>query len=469
MIEQISRFVAQASYEDLSAEARRQLKVRVLDSLGCAIGAIRLAPMRRLREQVEKFGGSPLVTMIGGGRTSPDRAAFYNGALVRQLGFNDSHLSENGVCHPSDCLPAILAASEYAGATGRDFLTALAVAYQVQCRICEAMPEEVWKPGHPTPGSYAVAAGVAKALKLNQEQTANAIAAAATATGGLAMPEVSTLPGCQSVLYADSAFSLAHYALLVMSSATDAGEAIGSDRDLLESAAFELDWDKESVEAVCRTAIKKYNAPGHSQSALEAILYLREREPAPRNWIERIELDTFDVAHDLLGGNGESHHQVRTRAEAYRSLPYLLAVALLDGEVGARQFEPERIRREDVQTLLHKVVIRPDKDFSRRFPAELPARVQIFVRDGRILHREKADYVGYVTKPMPWQMVVEKFRDLTVLPIGYETGQRLIEKVLDIEDIQVRDLTDLLAGSVTPAHEDAKENLLPLRKYKLAA
>ncbi len=469
MIEQISRFVAHASYEDLSSEARRQLKVRVLDSLGCAIGAIRLEPMRRLRDQIEKFGGRPLVTMIGGGKTSPDRAAFYNGALVRHLGFNDSHLSGKRLCHPSDGLPAILAASEYAGASGTEFLTALAVAYEVQCRICEAPPEEVWKLGRRTPGSYAVAAGVAKALKLNQEQTANAIAAAAMATGGLAMPEVSASPRCQAVLYSDSAFSLAQYALLAMSSATDASEAIGSGGDSSESAAFEIDWDKEGLEAVRRTAIKKINAPIHSQSALEAVLYLREREPAPRDWIERIELDTFDVAYDLLGGNGGSEHRVRTRAEAYRSLPYLLAVALLDGEVGAPQYEPERIRREDVQTLMRKVVIRPDREFSRRFPEAMPARVQIFVRDGRILRREKVDYEGYVTRPIPWQMAVEKFRDLTVLPIGYEIGQRLIEKVLDIEDIRVRELTDLLAGPITPALEQAEENILPLRKYKLAA
>jgi 2-methylcitrate dehydratase len=471
LIQQLAAFVARASYEDLSAEARHQIKVRVLDGLGCAIGAIRYEPMRRLRNQIEEFGGKPLVTMLGGGKTSPDRAAFYNGALMQYLGFNNSFLSGKRPCHPSNNLPAILAASEYAGASGREFVTALAVAYQVHCRLCEVSSEEVWRSGRSTPGSYAVAAGVAKALRLNQEQTANVIAAAVTAPCGFEIADVSAPPRCQAMHYPESAFFLAQSVFHAMSSIPDTREAIGSGRALLESpvSGLDIDWGNESLEAVCRTVTKKFNAESHAQSALEAILYLRERQPAPRHWIERIELDTFDVAHDLLGGNEGNEHQVRTKVEAYRSLPYLLAVALLDGEVSASQYEPERIRKEDVQKLMRKVVIRPDRDFSRRFPEEMPARVQIFLRDGQILRREKRDYEGYVTRPFAWERIIEKFRDLTVLSIGYEPGQRLIGKVLDIEDIQVRDLTELLADTVKPAKEKVEENALPFRKYKLAA
>ena len=90
MIEQLSAFVTRVSYDDLSAEAQRQIKVSVLDSLACAVGAIGFEPMRRLQHQIEQFGGRPLATMIGGGKTSPDRAAFYNVALTQHLGFNDA-------------------------------------------------------------------------------------------------------------------------------------------------------------------------------------------------------------------------------------------------------------------------------------------------------------------------------------------------------------------------------------------
>lgn len=96
-IEQLSAFVARASYEDLSPEARRQIKVRVLDWLACATGAAGFEPMHRLRNRIEEFGGRPLATLIGGGVTSPDRAALYNGALTQYLGFNrDSATSARG-------------------------------------------------------------------------------------------------------------------------------------------------------------------------------------------------------------------------------------------------------------------------------------------------------------------------------------------------------------------------------------
>ena len=78
----LARFVVARSWDDLSAAAREELKIRVLDSVGCALGAIEGQPVAALRGQLEEFGGRPLCTLIGGGRTAPDRAALYNGALV---------------------------------------------------------------------------------------------------------------------------------------------------------------------------------------------------------------------------------------------------------------------------------------------------------------------------------------------------------------------------------------------------
>src|SRR5262249_13347169 len=135
--EQLAAFVVRASYDDLSATARQQLKIRVLDALGCAIGALEGEPVRLVRQQAEEFGGVGHCTLIGGGRTAPDRAAFYNSVLVRYLDFNDSYLATGETCHPSDNLGAVLAAAEYAGRSGRELLTALAVAYQVHCRLSE--------------------------------------------------------------------------------------------------------------------------------------------------------------------------------------------------------------------------------------------------------------------------------------------------------------------------------------------
>ena len=126
VVEDLARFVTASSWSDLSARAREALKVRMLDALGCALGALDAPPVEAIRAELEEFGGRPLCTLIGGGRTAPDRAALYNGALVRYLDFNDSYFAPGETCHPSDNLAPVLAAAEYADASGRELLTAIA-------------------------------------------------------------------------------------------------------------------------------------------------------------------------------------------------------------------------------------------------------------------------------------------------------------------------------------------------------
>jgi len=122
--EQLAAFVNRADYRNISEAARLQLKIRILDALGCAIGAFGSPLTRQLQAHTQEFGEGGRCSLIGGGRTAPDRAAFFNSALVRYLDFNDSYLSKGETCHPSDNLGAILAACDYAGRSGRDLLTA---------------------------------------------------------------------------------------------------------------------------------------------------------------------------------------------------------------------------------------------------------------------------------------------------------------------------------------------------------
>jgi len=476
MIEQLSSFVTNASYEDMSAEALRQIKVRVLDSLACAIGAIEVEPIGRLRNQIEVFGGRPLATLIGGRKTSPDRAALYNGALTQNLRFNDSFLSGPRSCQPSDILSAVLAISEYAGASGKEFLTALAVAYQVQCRLFEVFPVSATGFGHNAPESYAIAAGVAKALRLNPVRTAKVIAACAGADASLRGRE-SILSRGKTVFEPLSPFSMSQTLLLALSSITSHSEAGDARGQLAEAISrdVEIDWSKENLEAVRRTIIKRFNADIRSQSAIEAILYLRERYPCHPSQIDRIELDTFDVAYTLLTGDQDGNRfQVRSKSESYTSLPYLLAVTMLDGEVNPSQHAQERILGEDVQGLMRKVVVRTNADFSDRFPEEMPARVHIVLKDGQILTREKRDYEGFFSRPWSWERAVQKFKNLSMFQTEYESGQRIREMVHDLQEVEVLELTELLTGvgvktKESKTKEKAREKVVTLQRHKQAA
>jgi 2-methylcitrate dehydratase len=446
--DQLAAFAVRASYEGLSDAARRELKIRVLDALGCAFGALAGPPLRLVREQIEDFGGAGRCTLIGGGRTAPDRAAFYNSALVRYLDFNDAYLAPGETCHPSDNVGAVLAAAEHAGASGRDFLTALAVAYQVQCRLSDVAPVRARGFDHTTQGSFAVAAGVSRALSLDPERTANALAICGTAFNALRVTRTGALSHWKGLAYANTAFGCTHATFLAQRGITGPPEVLEGNKGFMEavSGRFEIDWSREDLEQVTRTILKRFNAEIHSQSAIEGALELKQAHPFTASEVERIEIEIFPVAYHIIGGGEEgSKHRVRTKEEADHSLPYLVAVALLDGQVLPEQYRPERIQRSDVQALLGKVSVRPDTDHGRRFPAEMACRLRIGLTDGRTLVQEKQDYEGFLTRPMGWDHVARKFHELSQGAADARLRGEILAAVADLETIPVAELTGLLA------------------------
>ena len=446
--EELAAFAVQASYDDLSNAAREQLKIRVLDALGCAIGALNSEPIRMIHAQTDEFGGAGRCTLIGGGQTAPDRAAFYNCALVRYLDFNDSYLAPGETCHPSDNIGAVLAAAEYSGGSGREFLTAVAVAYQVQCRLSDVAPVRAKGFDHTTQGSYAVAAGVSKALGLDQRKTANAIAICGTAFNALRVTRTGALSHWKGLAYPNTAFACTHATFLAMRGVTGPAEVLEGNKGFMDAIAgrFELDWSRENLERVTQTIIKKYNAEIHSQATLEGVLELKREHGYRAEEIARIDIETFDVAYHIIGGGEEGDKTaIQTKEEADHSLPYMVAVAILDDQVMPEQYRPERIRQEDVQSLLRRVAIRPAEAYSRQFPVRMPCRITITLRDGRTLVKEKEDYEGFHSRPLRWETVVQKFERLAAPYTDAALRREIIDATTKLEGVQVTDLTGLLA------------------------
>lgn len=450
---ELAEFVVNQSFEDLSSRAKSELKIRVLDSLGCAIGALGEEPIRMAHVQLEDFGGREVCTLIGGGRTAPDRAAFHNGLLVRYLDFNDSYLAKGETGHPSDNLGATLAAAEYARRTGKDFLVALAVAYQVQCRLSDTAPVRHKGFDHTTQGAYAIAAGVAKALCLNEKQTAHAIAISGTAYNALRVTRTGRLSHWKGFAYPNMALGATHAAFLAMRGVTGPLEVFEGKKGFMDAIAgpFEINWSNENMERVTRTILKKFNAEIHSQSAIEAILELKAEHDFDANAIDKVKIETFDVAYHIIGGGEEGEKTlVQTKEEADHSLPYMVAVALLDGTVTPAQYRLERLLRDDVQKLLRKVEVKPLDTYSDQFPEQLPCKVTVLFTGGQILQKEKTDYEGFYTRPMSWNKVVEKFEQLTAPYVDPFLRREIVVAVNVLDIIEVSDLTALLGKILSP-------------------
>lgn len=455
-VESLAAFVTRARYQDISPAARQQLKIRVLDSIGCALGALGSGPIEAVRAQTGEFGGNPLCTLIGaGGKTAPDRAAFFNGALVRYLDFMDSYLAKGETCHPSDNFAPVLAAAEYADASGKDLLTALAVAYQVHARLSDEAPVRARGFDHTTQGAYAVGAGVAKALGLDQQQTANAIALAATGNVALRVTRTGTLSHWKGLAYPNTAFIATHAAFLAMRGITGPSEIFEGNKGFKESVSgpFTIGWESEDLERVTKTIVKKYNAEIHAQPAVDGALDLRRHYGFCGEDVAAVEIDIFDVAHRIIGGGEEGDKTaVLTKEQADHSLPYMIAAVLCDGELLPAQYAPERIAKRDVQELLKRVAVRPRPEYSARFPDEMPCRVAVTLRDGRRFEIEKQDYEGFYTRPASWEGVARKFRLLAAPMAPAASLDAIIDAVSQLSSLKARELAVLL-GQIARTQE----------------
>lgn len=446
-VQALANFVERARFAELSTAAVEQLKIRVLDTIGVAIGALDARPIGAIRRLTAELGGRPLSTLIGGGRTAPDRAAFFNGALSRYLDFMDSYLAEGETCHPSDNLGAVLAAAEMRGASGTDLLTALAVAYQIHTRLSDVAPVRDKGFDHTTQGAYGAAAGVAKALGLARDQIANAIAISGTANNALRVTRTGALSHWKGLAYPNTAMAATHAALLAAQGITGPEAVFEGNKGFMDVIAgpFEIDWSKEDLERVRLTILKKHNAEIHAQSAIDAALDIRTQPNFAINAVHAIRLSTFAVAHQIIGGGEEGDKRiVRTKEDADHSLPYMLAVALIDGEVQPEQYALNRIAAPDVQRLLRRVTVIPESSLSARFPQRLPAELEVELKDGTVVSARREDYHGFHTNPFDWSAARAKFDRVSRTFITAAERAAIADVIATLDERPTTDLTKLL-------------------------
>lgn len=448
-LEKLAAFAYECAFEDLSAETLLRLKIHILDSLACAIAAQDKKPILMLKTVVDELGGNPQATLIGGLKNSVTNACLYNSALVRYLDFNDSYLAKGETCHPSDNLASVLAAAEYVDADGKSFLTALALAYEVQRRLSDSAPVRKHGFDHSTHGAYSVACAAARVMKLDKEKIANAIAISATANNILRVARTGSISHFKGLAFPFMAQSAINAVFLAREGISGPHQVFEGKKGFMESIAgkFSIDWQNKKLDAVHSTIIKKYNAEIHSQSAIEGCLQLKEKNAIKFKDIRKIEIDIFDVAYNIIGGGDEGNkHHVFNKETADHSLPYLLAVALIDNEVGPEQFKLSRIIKEDVQCLLQKIVVREDPAFSKKFPGKMPVRIKLLCKGKRSFELVKEDYDGFLTRPLSWAGVIQKFKKLAGAFCSADARESLIECVYNLEKHPVSALTSLLSS-----------------------
>ncbi|MBW0019439.1 MAG: MmgE/PrpD family protein [Mycobacterium sp.] len=460
-MDHLARFTVDATQADLAERPRALLKRNVLDSIACAVGALDGELIPAIRSHTVEFSSRPSATLVGGGRVSVDQAAFFNAVLVRYPDLLDTYLTVGGLCHPADNFGAILAVAEHVDASGADFLLALAVAYEIQCRFSAQVPVMARGLNHALQLAMSAAAGSAKLLGLGVDRTADAIAVCATDNVSLATVHAEPVSTWKGISPASTGMRAVYATML-------AGRGITGPKSLFEgphglTQLFDQPIDLHTFDrrlaAVEHTYLKQYCSLIHGQVIIDAVLAIRGTNSLRGEDVERVTLEVFQGAYDFAGGGAYGNKdRPWTKEQADYNLKYLTAVALLDGAVGPEQLETERVRGADVQDLLARVEVEPDAVLTADYPHRTAARVHVATRDGREFSCEESDYEGSPTRPMSWDRVVEKFHWLAEPFCGTDLRNDIIAAVEHIEEIPVAELAALL-GAVSPDAERPRGRL----------
>jgi 2-methylcitrate dehydratase len=448
VVERIAAFAVAARPERLTPEIRRLFKRNILDSLACAIAALPGRPFAALREQFEEYRAPGHCTLIGGGKTALDQAALFNSGLTRYVDLLDSYMSPGGLAHPSDNFGTVLAAAEYVDASGEDFMLALAVAYEIQCRFTAVVPVMTKGFNHALQLAMSTAAATGKLFGLSSEQIANAISIATADNISLACIHVEPVSQWKG-------FSPGWTGMRAVYATSMAKRGFTGPRGLFEGpkgleqmfgGPIQVDWDDPSLDFVKQTVLKKYCSLIHGQPVIEATMDLRRRYNLIAAEVEHVRCDTFQAGYDFAGGGnyGSKDHPWHKEQGDY-NLKYLISAALLDGQVGPAQLTDERVQAPDAQAMVARIECRPDAQLTARFPQELGARITVRTKDGRILEAEHLGYEGGLANPMSWNRVVEKFHWLSEAYADDSLRGRIIEAVLQLDARPISDLMDLLA------------------------
>ena len=450
-VEFLAKYAARASFADLSAQSRKQLPVHILDSIGCCIAALGAGPVEACRAQVADFGSDGTCALIGGGKANPIYAAFWHTALVRYVDFMDNFLAATETCHTADNFGVALTVTDYVGGSGRDLMLAVALSYTVQSRFVDHANFMTRGFDHTTQLAFSLNAAAGRLLGMSEPQIANAIAMAAVSDASFAVVRAKPLSQWKGLASAQSALEAMNTLFLARRGVEGPLQVIegANGIDNLLHMQVRIDWDKAGYEGVLESTIKKYNAMIHTQSAVHCMVELVKQNKVDPTKVVSIEAEVTRITYDFAGGGLYGVDKVvQTKEQADHNLPYLLAVAMLDGDVMPAQFEPDRIIRADVQQLLKKVSVRPDHEFTELYPVKMPAKITVRLQDGTVIEHEVQGFPGMPSDPFTWEDSVEKFDRLVAGRADESVVREIKDAVRSLESIQVKDLMQLL-GRVT--------------------
>lgn len=440
--EMLSAYACNLTYEELGPSVVEQVKRTVLDTMGCAIGGYDSEPAEIARSLAEGIYGELPSRVLGAPyHSTPELAAFANGVAVRYLDCNDSYFSPGGG-HPSDMIPAVLAMASPLRRDGRTVITAIALAYEVFCRLSdEVVASDLgWDQG--IFSVVGAVCGAARVMGLSQDQTGNAISLAVSPHLPLAVTRTGELSMWKGAAAASASKSAVFAAQLAAKGMSGPGEPFEGRRGLWEQAVgkqvevpeFPLGDQRGSDDPfrITRTIFKAYPSQIHTQAPIGLALQLRDQLPLDQ--VDSIHIDTYRVAASTASSEPEKWDP-KTRETADHSIPWLVSQALLEGPVTPGSFTDDRIANPELRSVMSRMTLSEEPEFTARYPGEYNCRITLTGKDGQEYSAHTAWPKGHRSNPMSDAEVEAKFRSFAGAELTTSQCDRAIETIRALDSL----------------------------------
>lgn len=467
----ISEFAVDLKYEDIPGEVIHEAKRFLYDSIGCAYGAYETKDVNIIRNYFRNIGGRQEATVIGFGDKIPTaHAAFVNSQMIRSLDFNDIYWKQDP-SHPSDLIPAALAAGEYSNADMKSVLTAIVLGYEFEQRLCEiAAPgirERKWH--HATITQFVSPVVAGKLLNLSVEQMVNAIGingahnftSGAPASGQLSMMKNTVDPmavynGVISAFLAKEGFTGPEYIFEGKEGFFDC--LLGWDYKSGQSKPItvpglemygEWRWDLDKLfdglgnkYKILECSMKAFPTEALTHTHISAVLSLVNKNDIKPEQIDKIVITTIARVCDILFD--PQKYKPESRETADHSLPYCIAAAVVDRKITTDSFSEEKLKDPRIWSVIDKIEGVASYEFEKLFPEKQPSKVVIITTDGK----EYSEYLeypkGHPNNPMTDEELESKFNSLSSKLLDSRKQKEIKELVYNCENMKAGEFMNKL-------------------------
>lgn len=439
LAERLAAYAHRLRYDDLDDATVERVKAHLIDALGCGLAAFDERPVRICRD-VALTSAAGVATVIGTNRrTTPELASFANCAAFRYYDLNDVYAGPFSG-HPSDNIAACLAVAEGERASAKELITAIVLAYEVNCRLCDAfdLSSRGWDP--PVFSLPAVALAAGKLMKLTPDQLTQAVNLAINDHIPMGQTRSGALSDWKGIADAEAGRNAVFAATLARGGLTGPAPIFEGKSGFFRLVSGSADVNVDAFGGhgtpfkIHQCGLKAYPVVVYGQTAVVAAAALA-KEVGDFDRVVAIEVATTRRGFQQAGSDPEKWTP-QTKETADHSLPYITARAMFDGDIDNESYQPEKLHDPRILAFMRKITVKPEPAFEISGGGTPATRLAATLDDGRRITRQVDSMPGFPGQPISRADVDRKFRS----NVGRRWAEQRTESTL--QDLWALDRTD---------------------------